>query len=69
MADDTISIAEPMTGRRHVAGELMPGMSVGNTGLGLARGELGRKPWRFEPPDPTPRMLSDSREVGIDGGG
>ncbi|KAL1413156.1 54S ribosomal protein L8, mitochondrial [Vanrija albida] len=37
------STTAPLTGRRVLAGERYPGMSVGNTGLGLARGALGRR--------------------------
>lgn len=32
-----------MEGRRHHAGERFPGMSTTHTGLGLARGPLGRR--------------------------
>ncbi|TXT16013.1 hypothetical protein VHUM_00516 [Vanrija humicola] len=37
------SLTAPLKGRRVLAGERYPGMSVANTGLGLARGALGRR--------------------------
>lgn len=50
--------AKPFIGRRHMAGEKLPGMIPTQTGLGLARGDLGRR-FRGEQRDITPRFLGE----------
>lgn len=52
------SMSKPFVGRRYLAGEKLPGMIPTQTGLGLARGDLGRR-FRGETRDITPRFLGE----------
>jgi len=51
-------MSNPYIGRRYQAGEKLPGMIPTLTGLGLARGDLGRR-MRGEQRDITPRFLGE----------
>jgi hypothetical protein len=51
-------MGKPYVGRRYQAGEKLPGMIPTLTGLGLARGDLGRR-GRGEVRDITPRYLGE----------
>lgn len=53
---------KPFVGRRYQAGEKLPGMSTTFIGLGLARGDLGRR-GRGEIRDSTPRYLGEKGGV------
>jgi hypothetical protein len=55
---DCFRTAKPYVGRRYLAGEKLPGMIPTQTGLGLARGDLGKR-IRGEQRDVTPRFLSE----------
>ncbi|ORY25950.1 ribosomal protein L17 [Naematelia encephala] len=52
--------SNPYVGKRHMAGERMSGMDVRHTGLGLARGDLG-KIFNNRPKDRRPRFLSEAQ--------
>ena len=52
------STPTPHQGRRYVAGERMSGMAVAHTGLGLARGQLGRRE-RWDTLDRSPRFINE----------
>ncbi|WVQ85017.1 hypothetical protein IAT38_007181 [Cryptococcus sp. DSM 104549] len=54
---------KPMMGRRVLAGERLPGMPVAHTGLGLARGDLGRQ--RGEPLDRTHKFLHRHLQIHL----
>jgi hypothetical protein len=51
-------MGKPFVGRRYQAGEKLPGMVSTLTGLGLARGDLGRRS-RGEVRDLTPRYIGE----------
>lgn len=52
------SMTKPAEGRRWLAGERLPGMSTTHTGLGLARGALGR---RRPNADRTPLFAAETK--------
>ncbi|GFZ44989.1 hypothetical protein JCM24511_02715 [Saitozyma sp. JCM 24511] len=56
-------VEKPFEGRRHLAGERMAGMSVAHTGLGLARGALGRR--TAAGADRTPRFLGEAADQQV----
>ncbi|KAK8858749.1 ribosomal protein L17 [Kwoniella newhampshirensis] len=59
----------PKSGRALHAGERLSGMSVANTGLGLARGALGRQSRGRREADRTPRFFGQVTEAEVIRGG